>query len=159
MKILVAYHSKTGNTKTFAEMIAQALRDSSHDADLHQLQTTEPLPDNVPPGFKNFTIKPGTDPADYDAIFLGGPVWAFSSAPVALKYCNELANLNGKLFMPFTTMAFPFSFLGGNRTLRQLAKPAASKGMKILPGSVICYMKRDPELQMQKELDRITKLI
>jgi menaquinone-dependent protoporphyrinogen IX oxidase len=110
MKTLVAYYSLDGSTATVAKAIAAALP-----ADLLFLQ---PVKDLQAKGFAKYVlggaqvvmgIRPkllpfAQDPAGYDRILLGSPIWAGSftppvktfladtrlqGKPIAYFYCNE----------------------------------------------------------------------
>ena len=86
-KSLVVFYSFDGNTKFIAHTIAKQVG-----ADVLELKTKE---DNVPKDFtKHFwggkmvvmkekpaLVKFDKNPADYDVIFLGTPVWAFNYSP------------------------------------------------------------------------------
>jgi flavodoxin len=87
MKKLVMYYSLTGNTRLMAESIAQEI-----DADLLALHPQQEIPaKGVMKFFKGGKaamrkeeppLKPlEKDPQDYDVIFIGTPVWAWTYAP------------------------------------------------------------------------------
>ena len=107
-KILVAYYSLTGKT----ERLANAIADASG-GELYRIQVAKSYPDNSKerrnileqeieenylPQLQTTTI----NPADYDIIFLGSPVWAnHISQPV--KSFLAKYNLTGKYVIPFVT--------------------------------------------------------
>lgn len=108
MKTAIIYYSMSGNTKYIAEKIAQAL-----DADLIPLIPMKAYPDS---GFKKFfwggksavmgekpRLEPyAFDPAAYDLIILGGPVWAGTFAPPLRTFIHEqLEGLRGKRLAAF----------------------------------------------------------
>jgi len=87
MKILVIFYSLTGNCRMIAEMIKKTVQ-----ADLLELKPEQNIPQK---GFMKYfqggkavikKQKPKLAPADknlddYDLIFIGTPVWAWSYAP------------------------------------------------------------------------------
>jgi flavodoxin len=87
MKILVVYYSRTGTTKKVGEEIAKKLG-----ADVEEIIDT--VDRNGPKGWlyagrdamkKRLTKlkKPKLNPADYDLVIVGTPIWAWNvSAPV-----------------------------------------------------------------------------
>jgi len=89
MKTLVIYHSFEGSTKLIAETIAKV-----KSADIFELKTKEELVKTH--GFMKYfwggrsviyKEKPELlpfekNPADYDLIFIGTPVWAFTFTPL-----------------------------------------------------------------------------
>lgn len=101
MKTLVVYYSLEGNTRAVAGAIASAVG-----ADILELK---PEKDMNPKGFMKFVwggrqVVMGKEPkltplsfdaANYDLLFIGTPVWAFSYAP-ALRTFMKNVPLNGK---------------------------------------------------------------
>ncbi|MFA6215113.1 MAG: flavodoxin [Patescibacteria group bacterium] len=96
MKAIVIYYSLTGNTKFIAEQIAQksgaeilALKPEKDFKAGHNLVTI------LWGGRQSMTkVKPKLlpltkNPADYDLIFLGTPVWAFTFAPAVRSFLAE----------------------------------------------------------------------
>ena len=84
MKTLVAYFSKTGNTKKVAEKIAKELKadideiiDKENKGEEHMMKK-EP----IPIGYKK-------DPSKYDLAIIGSPVWAFSLPPAPRSYLSK----------------------------------------------------------------------
>lgn len=86
-KTLIAYHSRTGYTRRVARILANRL-----DADLDEIQIVQPLEGRI--GYVMCAIeamaglapalRPARrDPANYDLIVVGTPVWFWSpSSPV-----------------------------------------------------------------------------
>jgi flavodoxin len=91
-RILVVYYSLDGNTRFIAENIAGELR-----ADTWELKVKDEVP---PTGFMRYIwggrqvfkeIKPqlalsDIHPKDYDIVFIGTPVWAFTYAPALASF-------------------------------------------------------------------------
>ncbi len=120
MKILIAYHSKTGNTKKIAEAISDALKEET-------------------PQLKS--IKEVDDPAVYDFVILGFPVSAHS-APVSVQNFIRALPEGIKLAI--------FSTHGSQRGSRMAEEAVAhatglAKGVKLL-GSYTCRGAVDPGL-------------
>jgi flavodoxin len=159
MKILVVFHSKTGNTRKFATMIADRLAAEGHHVDSHELETVEPLNPKEPPTTMNFELRNAPNPQDYDVVIAGSPVWAFRSAPLILKYIMEASTLKGVKLLPIYTMGFPLKGMGGTGAVNQLLKIALPKGAIPLKASIITYMLSKPDLQMERETARISELL
>ncbi len=95
MKVLVIYYSFEGNTRYIAEHVAKAVN-----GDLLELK---PVNDIKTKGFMKYLwggrqvvtgIKPeiqkiDTDINQYDLIFMGTPVWAFSYAPAMNTFLSN----------------------------------------------------------------------
>ncbi|MBI5874210.1 MAG: NAD(P)H-dependent oxidoreductase [Candidatus Omnitrophica bacterium] len=101
MKKLVVYYSLDGNTKFIAQAIAEAVG-----ADILELKPKKEPNAKSPmkylwggrqvlmkekPELKHFD----TNPQDYDCLFIGTPVWAWTYAP-ALATFFTMGNLKGK---------------------------------------------------------------
>lgn len=107
-KILVAYFSYSGNTKTVAEKIQK-----NTNAEIFRIETKEDYPsdyddvvdkaqqeqdENARPELKSKV----ENLDDYDVIFLGYPNW-WGTMPMALFTFWEENNLDGKTIVPFCT--------------------------------------------------------
>ena len=93
MRILVAYYSRTGITETVAKEIAEKLG-----ADLEKIEDTKnrdgalrfivACKDGAMK--KSAEIKPTRqDPAEYDLVIIGTPVWANTMTPAVRKYLMD----------------------------------------------------------------------
>lgn len=93
MKYLVVYYSRTGITRTVARYVAEALG-----ADVEELIDTKDR--KGPLGFviagKDAALKkfvpiepPKYNPADYDLVVIGSPVWANTMSSAVRAYLTE----------------------------------------------------------------------
>ena len=92
-KILVAYFSRTGNTKLVAEKIAKNLR-----ADIDEVIDTKDRKRTIigwliagkDASVNNLTyIKIKKDPIKYDLVVIGTPVWAWTMTPAIRTYLTH----------------------------------------------------------------------
>jgi flavodoxin len=130
MKSLVAYYSRTNTTMKLAEIIAQKT-----DADIEQIKPKSDYQGKI--GY----VRGGKDalqakiidleglkhdPADYDVVYLGCPVWAGKAANPLISYIkqNEGKFGNVKFFVTAGSTGF-------DSTLKQLEE-AAGKPQKTL---------------------------
>ena len=95
MKILIAFYSRTGNTAEAAEEIKERLEEKGHTVRKERI-----MDQRNRKGFwgslraawdsftKNVTLieKLKNDPADYDLIVIGTPVWAWNMTPAVRTY-------------------------------------------------------------------------
>ncbi len=107
-RILVAYFSRSGNTRVIAGVIHRSLN-----TDLFEIQPAAPYPQDyfqtVEQAKKERTqgIKPAlkssvSDIERYETVYLGFPIWGTSVPPVVQAFLNN-HNLKGKLLIPFIT--------------------------------------------------------
>jgi flavodoxin len=107
-KILVAYFSRSGNTRTLAGIIHESVG-----GDLFEITPSVPYPEDL-----NETITIATkelanksrpeiaskveDFESYDIIFIGYPIWS-NSLPMIMATFLESYDLTGKTIVPFCT--------------------------------------------------------
>ena len=109
-KVLVVFHSSTGNTKKVAEAISEALS-----ADLEQIREVNPRPVDIKgKGLRNFlnigwaamgafagrttSIREAQhDPAGYDLVLIGTPVYAGSVARPVRAYLKQYRDRFGEV--------------------------------------------------------------
>ena len=107
-KILIAYYSKTGNTKRAAEEIAKMTGGT-----LHRIVPQKTYPDSyfATVAVAKWESLKGEKPAladkvegigSYDKILVGFPIWWFG-CPQLIKTFMESCDFNGKKVYPFCT--------------------------------------------------------
>ncbi len=142
-KILVAYFSASGTTKRAASLLAKAAN-----ADLFEIEPATPYTaaDLDWTNKKSRSSLEMNDPssrpaikrrletmADYDAVFLGFPVWWYT-APTIVKTFLESYDFSGKTIVLFATSGG--SGLGKTESaLKQCAPNATWKGGKTVNGA------------------------
>ena len=149
-KMLVLYYSQTSNTKAVAQEIAKRL-----DADIEEITLVEPYDTAFQATVdrckaereKGITpeIKPlKSNIADYEAVFIGYPVWFGTYAPPIASLLDKI-DLSGKWVVPFCTF--------GSGGLESSAKDLAEKqpNAKVLPGYGVRAARMDA---MPKEVER-----
>ncbi len=67
-------------------------------------------------------LKETPDVKPYDHIVFASPVHGFMLAKVMLKYLNQADDLFGKKVDLFVTHYFPFQWMGGTQTLKQMKR-------------------------------------
>ena len=141
-KVLVAFFSATGKTKTVAENLAKAI-----DADLYEIVPEEAytkadlnwMDENSRSSVEmkvDTSIRPAIgsakidDIGQYDVIFLGFPIWWYK-APTIVNTFLEGYDLAGKKIVLFATSGS--SGIGGSAD----GLKASAPGAEILDGEVI----------------------
>ena len=107
-RILVAYFSRTGNTRVIAGQIRRA-----YGADLFEIEAVAPYPEDYAAVVQQAQRErdAGYEPplaamvpniATYDFVFLGFPIWG-TTAPAVIRSFLSRHDLSGKTLVPFIT--------------------------------------------------------
>jgi flavodoxin len=105
MKYLVAYYSRTGNTKQLAHQIAETLNadiDEIIDKKKRKGMTGWLSAGRDATGKRDTEITVKKNPLDYDVVLVGSPVWGSNLTPAIRKYLTTY-NLQGKKVAFFAT--------------------------------------------------------
>ncbi|WP_435635513.1 flavodoxin [Pseudomonas solani] len=107
-RTLVAYFSRSGNTRVVAGLIHRGLG-----ADLFEIRPATPYPEDYlqtveqarkerDSGFEPSLRSNVSDMAAYDTLFLGFPIWGETTPPVVRAFLSA-HDLAGKTIVPFNT--------------------------------------------------------
>lgn len=107
-KVLTAYYSHSGNTRTVARQIQQLAG-----GDLFEIEPVEAYPEEyravveqakkeIAAGFRPALRGLPQDVAQYDVIFIGSPCWWATIAPPVAAFLAS-CDLTGKTVVPFMT--------------------------------------------------------
>ncbi|TXC72003.1 flavodoxin [Sphingomonas ginsenosidivorax] len=107
-KVLVAYFTRSGNTRVIAGTIARTLG-----ATLFEIRPARAYPDDYEEtvaqarqerdsGFEPALAETVTNVATYDTVFLGFPIWGETAPPVIRSFLRA-HDLQGKTLRPFIT--------------------------------------------------------
>lgn len=150
MKIGIIYHTQSGTTRKLAQHLQSALIKQGHEITMTELKTdVEQKGGSIRQELK-FNVTNLPDVTGFDALCIGGPVWAFGPSTVAYKAIQQLPALNGKKVLPFCTMGFPLKGLGGNGCLRHFSSLLKEKGAEVLPGVITCKMFHNLDQEIEK---------
>lgn len=155
MKIGIIIHSQSGATAKVAKELGAALTAQGHDVDTTLLRTVG----KVAPRSSSFEIKNAPTLDEFDAVILGGPVWAFAISSVIIKYARQLGKLSGKKVLCFVVKGLPFYWTGGNRALQTLEGEIALSQAVPLPGEIIHAHKVRNEAKLRPFIDRMVAAI
>lgn len=158
MNICLIYHSDTGNTKSFAEAIQNALEQKGHQVTNTHLQSLAPIKKASVREHQDISFRNLPKADDYDAILFGGPVWAFGPSPAIIAAIRQMT-LKGKKCACFATMGFPYHWMGGNGAIRYMERELGKKGALVLPGRICSRATRDiTALRKLRSLELISSL-
>ncbi len=118
MKTKVVFYSKTGNTESVAKRIASVLN-----ADIERIYAV-----SDDPNIFNVELMLIPDVKNVDHVIFGSPVHGFSVSKIMNAYLNQLPDLKGKTIDLFVTHFFPYAWMGGTRSLKQMRDIIAYKG-------------------------------
>lgn len=155
MNIGIIVHSKTGITAQFGKQIANKLRGYGHVVEMIELQTDVPVNSGSVRRTKPFAITNLPDCQKFDAMLIGGPVWAFSASPVLIACLQRLQGIAGKKMLPFVTMGFTFPSMGGTQAIDLMNRTVKQAGAMVLPGKIVPGLFRNRDLLMKQAIEDI----
>ena len=124
MKIGIIVHSNTGNTLSVAQRLKEKFSAAGHTASIERITANN----NDEPNYQKVQIAEKPDISKYDVLLLGAPVHGFSLSPVMRAYLSNISSLKGKMTACFMTQAFPYPWMGGTRSMKQMTELCQSKG-------------------------------
>ncbi len=140
-KILIAYFSRTGNTKEIALKIQEKTN-----GELFEIQPAEPYPEN----YKETTDKAKQELSSgylpplktkinnlesYDIIFIGYPIW-WGTIPGPVRTFLTENDFSGKIIIPFCTHGGS-GIASSTSDIQKLAPQAELKEALAIPGSQV----------------------
>lgn len=148
MKTLVAYFTRSGNTRVIAGAIHRAQA-----SDIFEIKAAKPYPDDYEKtverarverdrGIEPALMQPVTEMGRYETIYMGFPIWGETAPPVIRSFLRA-HDLKGKTLRPFIT----HGGYGLGNSLSVLASHAP--GARIEP---VFSMEADQE---RRTLDRV----
>lgn len=159
MKIGIIFHSLTGHTMRMAMLIEQKLTQANHEVVLTQLQTNKPIKSGSIRQPLDFEITNLPDVSNYDAVIVGGPVWAFGPSTIAYKAITMMKGLKGKKMLPFVTMGFPLEGMGGKAAISHMSNAAKANGAIVLSGIIVPKMFRKFDILMEQGAESCVNII
>ncbi|RRI05822.1 flavodoxin [Mesorhizobium tamadayense] len=107
-KVLVAYYTRTGNTRVIAGQIGRALG-----ADVFEIRTADPYPEDYEEqvavaqqqrdsGFEPLLAATVPDVKSNETVFLGFPIWGMTAPSVIRSFLSQ-HDLSGRTLVPFIT--------------------------------------------------------
>jgi flavodoxin len=149
-RALVAYFSRTGNTRVIAGQIRRA-----YQADVFEIKPSEPYPEDYQEtvrqaeserqaGYEPPLAATVPDIAAYEAVFLGFPIWGMT-APAVIRSFLLRHDLSGKTLVPFIT----HGGYGAGSSREVIARHAA--GARLLDAFTL---RQDQE---RETLDQVTR--
>jgi len=168
VKIGIIVYSETGNTLLCAEKIREALTLAGGgekgkekgkvevEVWLERLQVT-----GNPRVEKEISFPSLPDISSADALVFASPVHAFSAAPAMKKYLEQLPAdaLKGKKAACLVTQMFPYAWLGGNRSVGQMAALSRKKGADMRATAVINWRNKRRQEMIEEAAARVSRAL
>ncbi|AZO46267.1 flavodoxin [Mesorhizobium sp. M7D.F.Ca.US.005.01.1.1] len=154
-KVLVAYYTRTGNTRVIARQISRALG-----ADIFEIRTVDPYPEDYEEqvavaeqqresGFEPPLAATVPDIKSCETVFLGFPIWGMTAPSVIRSFLSK-HDLSGKTLVPFIT----HGGYGLGQSLKVLADHAPAA--RLIEGfSKQCDQERETLEQVRRWLGRV----
>lgn len=129
MKIIIVYYSLSGITKKVVGIFRKKL-ERNNKVEIFEIKTDPELSEkNIR---KDFKIVSFPSFENFDTIIIGGPVWAFGINHPVMNFLKGMQNVEGKNFILFVTMGFPFKWMGGSRSLGIMKRIVEKKRGKVI---------------------------
>ncbi len=154
MNIGIVVYSQTGNTRSVAAKLEQALAAQGHRVALQDVK----LAAERKQGAKTFEFGPLPRVDEFDALVFGSPVEAFSLSPVMAKFLEALPSLEKKKVACLVTQGFPYPWLGGNRAVRQMQRQCQARGGTVVGSAVVGWMGAGLDERIVRAVERLSKV-
>jgi flavodoxin len=129
MKIGIFVFSETGHTLQVAEEAEKKLLDQGHNVELQKIEIFGSLENSRVKDISE--LKNAPEPVGYDGFVFASFVTAFNLNKIMRVYLEGIPEIQGKVCC-ITTQHFMQSWMGGNRTLKQMSKIISKKGGDVI---------------------------
>jgi len=146
MKIGIIVYSQTGHTLLVANELKKSL-ESKNKVDILEIKA------NRNNGIELTNI-PKID--DYDSLVLATFTEAFSLCPVMREYLKQTSSLKSKKLALFVTEHFPYPWMGGNHSIRQMKDLCKLKGGITSVTGVINWSNKKRNLMISNLINKFT---
>lgn len=147
MKTCILYHSESGTTKSFALKIQKQLELKGHSVDCVQLQSKAPIQRKSVRDQQQIEFIALPDPANYELMIFGGPVWAFGPSPAIVQAIRQLKP-TGKKCACFVTMGLPFRWMGGKAAISYMERVVKKSAASSIASTIYSRFNKDPDAKM-----------
>lgn len=138
----IILYSKTGETRKIAQRLQEKLN-----CPLHEI-----IPESYDPKIMKPVLIEAPEIGAFDTLVLASPVHAFQVAKVMEAYLLQ-TDFSGKTVDLFVTHYFPFTWLGGSQTLKQMKRMVEQKGGVVRHQTSINWSSKKREPSVANMLD------
>jgi flavodoxin len=153
MNIGIVVYSKTGNTFEVAQKLDQMIESIGNESTIERIISTNDEENDL----KKIEINGVSNLLKYDLVVFASPVHAFSLPPIMKKAMESIDQIKVPAIC-FVTMALPFKWMGGTRTINGMKLYVNSLGGEILDSDIIRWTK-DHEDKVDEFILRVKKVI
>ncbi|MDD3151084.1 MAG: flavodoxin domain-containing protein [Candidatus Gastranaerophilales bacterium] len=150
MYIGIIVHSHTGNTLLVAQRLKEKFIEAGHFAKLDRVTAVN----EEPSASANVELETAPDISEYDAIIFAAPVRGFSLSPVMKKYLLQLSTLKGKKVGCFVTQFFPYEWMGGKSSIKQMKIICESKEANVYETGIINWSNKQREKKINDLMEK-----
>ncbi|MDO9629077.1 MAG: hypothetical protein Q7I99_04175 [Acholeplasmataceae bacterium] len=147
MKKAIIYYSKTGNTRDVSQKLNHKMN-----VDLLEVKAESDDPNILNPHLVEIP-----DVTSYNHLIFASPVHGFNLCKIMNSYLNQLPDLKGKTVDLFITHFFPFAWMGGNRTLKQMKKILENKNAIVNQMTSINWKSKKRDLVISNMIESYAK--
>lgn len=153
MRIGVIVYSQTGHTLEVAQRLKEELVSDGHAVDVERVT----VQGERTPQLKTFRFDRRPDTASYEGLVFASYVEAFSLCPVMKDYLVGVGGLGGKPCACLVTQQFPYAWMGGTRSVRQMAALCRRKGADPVAHAVVQWAQAKREASILASVGQITQ--
>jgi flavodoxin len=153
MNIGIIVYSITGHTLSVAQKLNEKLLTNGHSVSLERVIAINDEQTDI--GKIQFSNAPSVE--KYDALIFGAPVRGLSLSAVMAAYLSKFTSLKGKKIICYVTQYFPYPWMGGNRSIKQMKKICESKGAKIFDTGIVNWSNSKREKKITDLVDKLSK--
>jgi menaquinone-dependent protoporphyrinogen IX oxidase len=146
MRKAIIIYSKSGNTRAVANRINV----------IYQGDLLEVKAENDDPNILDPILTETPDVTPYDQIIFASPVHGFMLPKVMLKYLNQAGDLFGKQIDLFVTHYFPFQWMGGTQTLKQMKKIVEIKHGEVHQMTSVNWKSKKREIVIENMIHQLS---
>lgn len=153
MKTGIIVHSKTGNTYSVAQRLQESLLKLGYSVSIEQIIPADENQLDV----NKVQLNKVPDINEYDVLVFAGPVHGFSLSPALAACLSKYESLKDRKIAIMVTQAFPFPFLGGNRTIAKIKQICELKGAIICDTGIVNWSSRRRKEMIEEVAERLSK--
>lgn len=143
----IVIYSKTGNTLGVAKRLAEKMN-----VEVMEVKVENDDPTILEPKLTQIPVV-----SSFDHLVFAAPVHGFNLSKAMYVYLNQLPDLTDKTVDLFVTHFFPFAWMGGNRTLKQMKMMIEGKHAAVNQMTSINWKSKKREFVISQMIENYVK--